>query len=67
MDLFHVINPKTEEAKKRPRPIFDRDEIKNYKPAEELPTQVIRLVPSKEELDKLENKFSKYATFSFIL
>lgn len=55
IDLFHELNPKSAAIEKRPRPIFDREEIKNP-PKEEVETQVIRLLPSQDDLRKLEDK-----------
>lgn len=63
MDLFHELNPKTPSLKKKPKAIFDREEIKNPPPDEPVNTQVIRLLPSQEELRKLESKLKGYDCF----
>jgi len=54
IELVHELNPKSA-SKKKSKSLFDREEIKNFV-EEEVETKVIRLLPSTDELKKLEAK-----------
>lgn len=59
MDLFHELNAKTPSLKKRPKPLFDREDIREAKKEEEnVSTKVIRLLPSEDDLKRFEGQFT---------
>ena len=63
IELVHELNPQNKSSNsssssrsKKSKPIFDRDEIINFKEEEEVETKVIRVLPSADDIHKIEAK-----------